>query len=98
MFNQAEFEEHVRQQEVDLLAQWVDERTANHVLHYFRGGEGYEGGDFANALIKATCHADVHNKLRLAEGFPAEVAAVRLAKDHPEGIAILRTIAKGEKP
>ena len=84
--------------EIEVYAQQVDERTANHVLRYFRGGEGYDGGDFTTSLIKTICHADDHNKLRLWNIFPAEVAGVLLAQQYNAGLDALRAIAKGERP
>lgn len=40
--------------------------------HYLDGNEGH----FRSYLFKAIAHADVNNKRRLAQAFPAEVYAV----------------------
>lgn len=81
--------------EIEVCAQRVDKHTANHVLHFFHGGEGYDGGDFTKSLIQTICHADEHNKLKLWNIFPAEVAGVLLAQQYSAGLDALRAIAKG---
>lgn len=67
---------------------------ANNVLNFFNSDEGYSGGGFFNELMRAMSRADDLNLGRLALGFPAEVAAYRAATRDPNGIEILREVAK----
>lgn len=70
----------------------VTPEVASHVLHHYGEG-GYEAGSFTRQLIATVAAADPINMARLGLGFPEYVAAVRLANNFTEGIAILRAIA-----
>jgi hypothetical protein len=80
-----------------LGVQTIDAETASHVLHHFGEG-GMKPGSFTTPLIQAIAAADPRNLALLALGFPALVAAVRLAMRQDDGIATLRDIAKGLVP
>lgn len=67
---------------------------ANNVLNWFDSSKGYAGGGFFAALMSAAARADDQNLNRLAEGFPAEIAAYRLATRDPEGLRIIERIAQ----
>lgn len=69
--------------------------VAAHVLHLF-DADGIQPGGFNTALYAAIAKADPENRARLASAFPVQVAAYKIAADHPDGIDILRTIAKGD--
>lgn len=58
-------------------------------LHYF-GQPAPEPGHFMQHLAQATARADIDNQARLAEGFPAMVAVVRLIQTDPDGVAIVQ--------
>lgn len=68
---------------------------ANHVLNFFRGGEGYPPGSFVSDLLTALSHADLENKARLAAGYPDYVEFFRLAQEKPGGLEEVRQIATG---
>lgn len=67
---------------------------ANQVLHYFRSTEGFPAGSFTEHLIQTMARADSINLAKLTAVFPDLGRAVYLAQYDPEGIAILREIAK----
>ena len=73
----------------------IDAGTANQVLHFFHSHEGYPAGGFMAKLYSAMAHADQGNLYRLSQGFPAQVAAMRLASESPTGLDTLRKIARG---
>lgn len=70
--------------------------VAAHVLYHFEG-TGYRPGGFISQLINTITHADPINRARLALGYPAYVQAVELASRHPNGLAQLHTILRGEQ-
>lgn len=73
----------------------IDPETASNTLWVF-GYRGTEPGSFTRRLIDTIAHADRTNEARLAQAFPAEVAAVRMAKYDAGGIAKLQVIADGQ--
>ena len=70
----------------------ISPETAKHVLYHFGHG-GTQPGNFARHLLDTILLADSFNLARLANAYPAEVAAVRLAKYAPRGIEALQSIA-----
>lgn len=72
----------------------ISAQLAHHVLWHFGRSRvtddgypiGIEPGDFLKSLFHTISLADIHNKLRLAQGFPDEVAAVYLVTEHPAGV------------
>lgn len=69
---------------------------ARNVLWFFGDRElGWEPGGFTEGLISAACRADSGNRARLALGFPGLIAGVVIAKDHEDGLDVLRRIARG---
>lgn len=66
---------------------------ANQVLWTF-GYRGFPPGTFQGKLLDLIAHADRTNEARLAVAYPAETAAVLLAKHDKDGIAKLRAIAE----
>lgn len=75
----------------------ISREVAANVLHFFRGTEGYAAGSFFTALYEAAARADLHNRAKLAAGFPEQMTAFSLAADRPDGLAILRQIATGSR-
>ncbi|MCY0928363.1 hypothetical protein OTB20_19600 [Streptomyces sp. H27-H1] len=73
----------------------IDSNLANQVLWTF-GYQGFAPGTFQGKLLDLIAHADKTNEAKLALGFPAETAAVLLAKNDPDGIAKLTAIADGQ--
>jgi hypothetical protein len=73
----------------------ITEDAANHVLWQFDHG-GMQPGAFNTALYSTIAKADPENRDRLAKVFPVQVAAYKIAADHPDGIDILGTIAGGD--
>lgn len=73
----------------------IDRELACQVLWAF-GYEGFPAGTFQGKLLDLIAHADKVNEAKIALGFPAEAAAVRLAKHDEDGIARLRAIADGQ--
>lgn len=71
--------------------------TARYVLHAFGAAGGWRPGDFTERLISLISRADRDNAAKLATIYPAETAAVRLAKYDEDGIATLQVIATGEQ-
>lgn len=63
--------------------------VAAHVLFPF-AGIGYRAGSFTNALIEALVKADLGNLARLSLAFPEYAKAVDMAKNDPNGIALLK--------
>ena len=72
----------------------IPPETAQHVLYMF-GHTGRPPGPFAQQLLQLIAHADRQNLAKLAEVFPAEAEAVRLAQREHGGIDILRRYAEG---
>jgi hypothetical protein len=70
----------------------IPAEIASNTLWVF-GYRGAEPGSFTRRLIDTIAHADRVNEARLAQVFPAEAAAVRLAKYDDQGIAKLQVIA-----
>ncbi|MFC8272330.1 hypothetical protein ACFUJR_07260 [Streptomyces sp. NPDC057271] len=70
--------------------------TARYVLSAFGAAGGWRPGSFTEALISLLARADQHNAAKLANEYPAEAAAVRLAKYDENGIAKLQKIAAGQ--
>ena len=73
----------------------IPAETAAHVLWLFGQDGGYPPGSYSEALLSLISRSDVKNTARFAAGFPAETAAVSLAKNDEQGIAKLRAIATG---
>lgn len=73
----------------------IPAETASNTLWVF-GYRGAEPGSFTRRLIDTIAHADRVHEARLAQVFPAEAAAVRLAKYDEQGIAKLQVIADAQ--
>ncbi|KAF0651337.1 MULTISPECIES: hypothetical protein [Streptomyces] len=71
----------------------IPPETARHVLWTFGRDGGHRPGSFTEALIGLLARADETNSLRLGIVYPAEAAAVRLAKYDLNGLDKLRRIA-----
>lgn len=70
--------------------------VAAHVLfHYGREG-GYQAGSFTEQLLTTIGMADPANRNRISLGFPDYVAAVVAIQYHPDGVARLQAIVRGE--
>ncbi|MFJ6579311.1 hypothetical protein ACIQMY_25530 [Streptomyces sp. NPDC091368] len=69
--------------------------TARYVLHAFGASGGWQPGNYTEALISLIARADRDHAAKLATIYPAETAAVRLAKYDENGIAQLQAIATG---
>jgi len=76
----------------------ITPETARHVLHTFGAAGGWRPGTFTTRLLDLLAYADDDNAARLATAFPAEAAAVHLAKYEESGIAQLQRIAGSEAP
>jgi hypothetical protein len=74
----------------------IPAETARHVLWTFGREGGYRPGSFTQRLIELLAHADAANLTKLAQSFPAEAEAVRMAQYDEDGVARLYTIATGE--
>lgn len=74
----------------------IPSETASHVLWTFACVGGHRPGSFTEALLGAFAAADNDNEAKLALAYPAEAAAVRLAKYDEDGIAKLQRIAAGD--
>lgn len=74
----------------------IPAETARHVLWTFGREGGYRPGSFTQRLIELLAHADNVNMARLAQAFPAEAEAVRMAQYDEDGVAKLYAIATGE--
>ncbi|MFF4848743.1 hypothetical protein [Streptomyces sp. NPDC001194] len=72
----------------------IPPETARHVLAHFGHG-GVRSGRFGEQLITLIAGADQQNAARLADAFPAEAEAVRMAQYDSDGIAKLQAIANG---
>ena len=72
----------------------IPAETARHVLAVFGHG-GVRPGRFGEQLISLIAGADLQNMARLADAFPAEAEAVRMAQYDNDGIAKLQAIAVG---
>lgn len=73
----------------------IPAETARHVLAVFGRG-GINPGRFGQQLLELIAGADLQNMARLAEAFPAEVEAVRMAQYDNDGITKLQAIANGQ--
>lgn len=75
------------------------EMCSREVLWYLDGDHenGIEPGGFHKALIDAMTRADEDNLSQLALAFPAMAGVVNTYKSHPDGVDILRTMARGPK-
>lgn len=71
--------------------------TARYVLHAFGVAGGWQPGTYTEHLISLIARADRDNAAKLATIYPAEAAAVRLAKYEQNGIATLQAIAAGSE-
>lgn len=74
----------------------IPAETARHVLWTFGREGGYRPGSFTQRLIELIAHADAANLARLAQAYPAEAEAVRMAQYDEDGVARLYAIATGE--
>jgi len=66
---------------------------ANHVLWFFGRDEGFAPGGFFAVFYELASRADKNNLAKLELGFPAQVAAFELARNNPNGLQQLRSIA-----
>ena len=73
----------------------ISPEQARHVLHAYGSPGGYQAGSFTTNLIACFQSADPYNFAALARVFPGYGAAVTLAREHQDGIAILESIAAG---
>lgn len=73
----------------------IPAETARHVLAVFNRG-GYPPGRFGLQLLQLIAGADQDNLARLAEAYPTEVEAVRMAQYDEDGISRLQAIANGQ--
>ena len=80
----------------DILNAYITPEIANNVLNYFISDEGFNGGYFATKLYDLMAHADRSNLTKIAEGFPAQVAAFELARTTHTGFTSLRIIASAD--
>jgi hypothetical protein len=71
--------------------------TARYVLHSFGADGGWGPGNFIKDLISLIARADRDNAVKLATIYPAEAAAVRIAKYDENGIATLQALAAGKQ-
>jgi hypothetical protein len=70
---------------------------ARYVLHAFGAAGGWRPGNFTENLISLISRADRDHAAKLASIYPAEAAAVHIAKYHEDGIATLQAIAAGKQ-
>ena len=73
----------------------IPAETALHVLAHFGRG-GVKPGPFGEQLLTLIARADRQTTARLAEVFPAEAEAIRMAQYDEDGIAKLQAIANGQ--
>nr|WP_062336115.1 hypothetical protein [Herbidospora sakaeratensis] len=71
----------------------VTPEIAAHVLFQF-GHVGLPASGWRATLLLAIAKADVHNRELLARGYPGYVFAFELAQGRPDGIVLLREIAR----
>ncbi|MFD3568497.1 hypothetical protein [Streptomyces sp. NPDC058667] len=71
----------------------ISAETARHVLWLFGRQGGVQPGTFTQRLMAAIDAADVLNKQKIANEYPALVAAIRMAGNDDNGIATLQQIA-----
>jgi hypothetical protein len=71
----------------------IPAETAAHVIWTFGREGGYRPGTFTQKLLELLAYADEVNTAKLAAIYPAEAAAVRLAKYDENGIDQLQRIA-----
>lgn len=71
----------------------IPAETARNVLWAFGRDGGHRPGSFTEALIGLLARADQFNAVKLATVYPAEAAAVALAKYDEDGITKLQAIA-----
>lgn len=81
---------------MSLTSPTIPPQTARHVLWTFACAGGYQPGSFTQKLLELLASADPANTAKLGLAFPAEAAAVRMAKNDADGIAKLTAIANGE--
>ena len=78
----------------------TDRETAAHVLWHYTGSEfpeAYRPGSFYEALQSAIAKADIVNRDRLLLVFRHQVVLAMLAEHVPDGIDLLRQLARGEE-
>lgn len=73
----------------------ISPEQARHVLHAYGSPGGYQAGSFTTNLIACFQTADPHNFATLSRSYPGYGAAVTLAREHQNGIAVLQIIAAG---
>lgn len=71
----------------------IPAETARHVIWTFGYEGGYRPGTYTQKLLELLAYADEANTAKLATVFPAEAAAVRLAKYAEDGMDQLQRIA-----
>lgn len=74
----------------------ISRSQAMHVLWVMGSPDGMQPGGFIEKLIEAAIVADQNNLALLEQGFEGLVNAVRAWKTLPNGVDILRKIARGE--
>lgn len=78
-----------------LAREIISPEQARHVLHAYGSPGGYQAGSFTTNLIECFQTADPHNFAALSRSYPGYGAAVTLAREHANGIAVLQVIAAG---
>ncbi len=74
----------------------VTPTIARHVLSHFGEKDGMRPGGFFLAFYELAGRADSGNLAKLELGFPAEIAAFRMASYELDGIRKLQAIANSE--
>ena len=77
----------------------TDQEAAATVLWHYTGREypeAFPSGGFYGALITAIAKADPYNKSLLHLGFPTQVTFAILVEHVPDGVDLLRQVARGE--
>lgn len=73
------------------MTEIINYEIAANVLSFFGEG-GYSGGSYRETILTAASKADWNNIQLLALGYPALIAAFRLAKSGENGIKTLTDI------
>ncbi|MGW1160422.1 hypothetical protein ACWD48_19820 [Streptomyces sp. NPDC002519] len=71
----------------------IPAETARHVLWTFGHEGGYQPGTYHQKLLDLLAYAPPVELAKLAQVYPAEAEAVRMAKYDEAGIATLKSIA-----
>ena len=81
--------------EQDYLDELIGPERACHVLHAYGKPGGYGADPFTTNLIASFQTAGQRDFAVLEQAFPGYGAAVKLAREHQDGIAVLDRIASG---